>query len=183
MSGAADTSRPESARPRVSLVAAMARNRTIGLDNRLPWRLPADLRHFRALTTGGVIIMGRKTFESLGRPLPERRSIVISRDPAFRAPDPCKTVSSWEAALAAAGEVSEVFVIGGASLYAQTLPHADRVYLTLVEAEITGDAFFPEWSSRTWLETARACHPADDTNPYPYCFLVLDRRPGTLGQS
>lgn len=163
------------AKPRISLVAAMARNRAIGIDNRLPWRLPADLRHFRTLTTGGVVIMGRKTFESLGRPLPERRSIVISRDPAFHAPNPCTTVTSWEAALAAAGPVAEVFVIGGASLYTQTLPLADRIYLTRVDTEIAGDAFFPEWPDTAWVETARACHPADAANPYPYCFTVLER--------
>lgn len=162
--------------PRISLVAAMAQNRGIGRDNRLPWRLPADLRHFRRLTTGGVVIMGRKTFESLGRPLPERRSIIISGNPGFRPPAPCLVVDSWASALAAARTSVEVFVIGGASLYAQTIGLADRMYLTLIHTNVEADAYFPEFTSDTWWESSRADHPADGENVYPYSFLTLDRK-------
>ncbi|MHB1951039.1 MAG: dihydrofolate reductase [Acidiferrobacteraceae bacterium] len=162
--------------PIISLVGAMARNRVIGVGNRLPWRLPGDLRHFKALTIGHVVIMGRRTFESLGRPLPERRSIVISRNPSFHAGGACTVVDSWSAALAAAGGVSEVFVIGGASLYAQTIPCASRMYLTLVHAEIEGDAYFPEFPAEQWQEISRDDRPADHENPYAYSFLVLERR-------
>lgn len=153
----------------------MARNRVIGSGNALPWRLPDDLKHFKALTIGGVVIMGRKTCESLGRPLPDRRSIVISRNPSLGACNGCAVVHSWNAAVAMAGAVAEIFVIGGASLYAQTISFADRMYLTLVHAEIDGDAYFPEFASEQWQQTSRDDRPADSRNPYAYSFLVLDR--------
>ncbi|MHB1529221.1 MAG: dihydrofolate reductase [Acidiferrobacteraceae bacterium] len=162
--------------PKISLVAAMAQNRGIGRDNHLPWRLPADLRHFRRLTTGGTLIMGRKTFESLGRPLPERHSIIISRSHGFRPPAPCLVVDSWASALATVRASAEVFVIGGASLYAQTIDLADRIYLTLIHANVEADAYFPEFTSEAWQESSRADHPADGENVYPYSFLILDRR-------
>lgn len=161
---------------RLSLIAAMARNRVIGRDNKLPWRLPADLKRFRALTTGHPIIMGRKTFDSLGRALPNRQNIVITRDANFHA-DTVSVVNSVPAAIAAAGNVNEIFVIGGAHVYEQLLPLADRLYLTLIEADVPGDAWFPDYGAEYWMETSRERFPADDTNPLAMDFVTLDRRP------
>ncbi len=161
--------------PRLSLIAAMARNRVIGRDNKLPWRLPADLKRFRTLTTGHPIIMGRKTFDSLGRALPNRHNIVITRDDNFRA-DAVSAVNSIPAAIAAAGNVNELFVIGGARIYEQLLPLADRLYLTLIEAEVQGDAWFPDYEVEQWMETSRERFPTDDANAHAMEFVVLDRR-------
>lgn len=158
----------------ISLIVAMDRNRLIGRGNALPWRLPADLQHFKAVTLGKPIVMGRKTYESIGRPLPGRHNIVISRNPAFSAPG-CTVVPSVDAALAAAGEVAEVMVIGGAQLYAETLPRAQRIYLTRIDAGFDGDAWFPALDADVWQECQRAEHVPDDKNPYPYTFLVLER--------
>lgn len=152
----------------------MDRNRLIGRDNALPWRLPADLAHFKAVTLGKPILMGRKTYESIGRPLPGRHNIVISRNPDFSAPG-CTVVASVDAALAAAGDVPEVMVIGGAQLYAELLPHAQRIYLTRIEAGFEGDAWFPELPGDLWRERERSEHAPDDKNPHPYTFLVLER--------
>ncbi|HEY9198443.1 MAG TPA: type 3 dihydrofolate reductase [Gammaproteobacteria bacterium] len=158
----------------ISLIVAMDRNRLIGRGNALPWRLPADLRHFKAVTMGKPILMGRKTYESIGRPLPGRHNIVISRNPAFSAPG-CTSAASLEAALAAAGEAAEVMVIGGAQLYAEALPRAQRIYLTRIDAGFDGDAWFPPLEADVWRECQRAEHAPDDDNPYPYTFLVLER--------
>jgi dihydrofolate reductase len=160
--------------PRLSLIAAMARNRVIGRDNKLPWRLPADLKRFRTLTTGHPIIMGRKTFDSLGRALPNRHNIVMTRDVNFRADD-VTVVNGISAAIAAAGDVSEMFVIGGAHVYEQLLPLADRLYLTLIDADVPGDAWFPDYGAEHWLETSRERFPADDTNSSAMEFVTLDR--------
>jgi dihydrofolate reductase len=140
--------------PVVSLVAALARNRVIGAGNRLPWHLPEDLRRFKRLTMGAPVIMGRKTHESIGKPLPGRRNIVVTRQPGARW-EGCEVAGSLEAALAAAGDAPEVFVIGGAELYAAALPRADRLHLTLIDAEYEGDALFPEFDPAGWRETAR----------------------------
>ena len=140
--------------PLVSLVAALARNRVIGAGNRLPWHLPEDLKRFKRLTTGAPVIMGRKTHESIGKPLPGRRNIVVTRQPGASWHG-CEVVHSLEAALAAAGDAPEAFVIGGAELYALALPRADRMYLTLVDADHAGDAWFPEFDPADWRETAR----------------------------
>jgi len=166
--------------PRIALIWAMARNRVIGRHNTLPWRLPADMQHFRALTTGHPVLMGRKTFESLGRPLPNRTNIVISSDCGY-APHGCLVAHSLDEALAlAAAHVPpndpEIFVIGGARLYAQMLPLADRLYMTRVEVDIEGDAWFPEIDLEAWRETQRDAHPRDDKNPYPCVFLTLERK-------
>ena len=168
------------ARPRIALIWAMARNRVIGRHNTLPWRLPVDMKHFRELTTGHPVLMGRKTFESLGRPLPNRTNIVITTDRRY-APQGSLVAHSLDEALAlAAPHVPPndpvVFVIGGENLYAQMLPRADRLYVTLVEAEIEGDARFPEFDLEAWRETQRIAHPADDKNPYPCVFLTLERK-------
>lgn len=162
--------------PRLSLIWAMGRNRVIGVDNRLPWRLPADLKRFRALTTGHTILMGRKTYESFPRPLPDRRHIIITTDRNYRAASGCIVVHDLEAALAAAGSDDEVFVIGGASLYAQTLPNADRLYLTLIDAEFEGDTRFPDFDERDWQEVGREDHAPDEQNPYAYSFVTLEKR-------
>jgi dihydrofolate reductase len=140
--------------PVISLVAAHARNRVIGAGNRLPWHLPEDLPRFKRLTMGAPVIMGRKTHESIGKALPGRRNIVVTRRPGATWAG-CEVAGSLDAALALAGDVPEVFVIGGAELYRLALPHADRLYLTLIDADYAGDAFFPEIDPTQWRETAR----------------------------
>lgn len=158
----------------ISFIVAMDRNRLIGRGNALPWHLPADLAHFKAVTMGKPILMGRKTYASIGRPLPGRHNIVISRNPDFSASG-CTVVSSVDAALAAPGAVPEIMVIGGAQLYAELLPRAQRIYLTRIEAVFEGDAWFPPLLAETWRESARSAHAPDERNPYPYTFLVLER--------
>ena len=162
---------------RLSLIAAMDRNRLIGRDNAMPWHLPADLAHFKATTLGKPIVMGRKTFESLGRPLPGRDNIVLSRDPDFKA-NGIQRAPSLEQAVALAGDIPELMIIGGASLYQTTLPRADRLYLTFIETELAGDAWFPAWDPAEWRESRREPHPVDARNPYPYSFVQLDRIAG-----
>lgn len=158
----------------VSLVVAMAENRIIGAGGRLPWHLPADLRRFRALTLGRPVIMGRHTWESIGRPLPQRRNIVLSRDPAFAAPG-CVCVPSLEAAWAACDGAPEAMIIGGAGVYAAALPAAGRIHLTLVHARPSGDTRFPELAAGEWRECAREEHAADAANAYAMSFLTLER--------
>ncbi|HHW76820.1 MAG TPA: type 3 dihydrofolate reductase [Xanthomonadaceae bacterium] len=159
---------------RLALIAALARNRVIGRDNRLPWHLPADLRFFRQATMGKPLLMGRRTWESIGRPLPGRRMIVLSRDPGCQAPG-CAVARSLDQALAIAGAVPEIMVIGGASLYAQTLPLAERLYLTVVEADVPGDVWFPDWDERAWRLVWEEAHPADAAHAWPYRFQRLER--------
>lgn len=133
--------------PRISVIAAISKNRVLGKDNQLLWKIPADMKRYVALTTGHPIIMGRKTFESIGRPLPRRTNIVITRDQNYEAPG-CVVVSSLEAALAEAKKIEsrEIFIIGGGQIYAESLRFADRLYLTVVDQEAQGDAFFPDYS-------------------------------------
>jgi len=160
----------------VSLIWAMADNRVIGIENRLPWKLPADMKWFRSQTMGKPIVMGRLTFESFGaKPLPGRRNLIVSRNPDYRA-EGAEVFDSLEAALAAAAEDEEVMVIGGASLYAQALPHADRLYMTLVHTALEGDAHFPDVDMAQWQEVERTDSVADEKNPYPYSFVILQRR-------
>lgn len=163
------------AAPTISLIAAMAKNRAIGINNRMPWHLPADLRHFKALTVGKPIIMGRKTWESLPGLLPDRPHIVVTRDPNYQA-EGCQVVHSIEEALAAAGNVPEVMIVGGAAFYAAMLPQADRLYLTLIETTVEGDAFFPDYNPAEWCEIAHERHDADEKNPFSYSFLTLEHR-------
>lgn len=154
--------------PSISVIAAVARNRVIGKDNALPWRLPPDLRRFRALTTGHPIIMGRKTHDSLGRALPQRRNVVISRNPDFAAAG-CEVAPSLGAALElCAGGAGEVFVIGGAEIFAQALPMAARLYMTEVHADAEGDVRFPEFDARQWRETARERHSSEAGFSYEF---------------
>lgn len=159
----------------ISLVAAMGFNRVIGKDNAMPWHLPADLRHFKQITMGKPVIMGRKTYESIGRALPGRYNIVVTRDMGLKAQGATVVHSSGEA-LAAAGEVEEVMIIGGQSLYEEFLPKAETLYLTLVQAQVEGDTYFPEYSHADWEEVSREVHDADPENPYAYAFVVLRRR-------
>ena len=161
---------------RVSLIAAVAENGTIGRDGGLPWHLPDDLKRFRALTTGHHVIMGRRTFESIGRPLPRRTSLVISRDPSLRI-EGGRVLPSVGAALdqaRAAGE-DEAFVVGGSSIYAAALPIADRLYLTRVAARVDGDAFFPPIDEADWSERSREAHAADDRHAHAFALVVFDR--------
>ena len=160
---------------RISLIAALADNRVIGNKNRLPWRLPADLRHFKRVTMGKPLVMGRKTWESIGKPLPGRMNIVVSRDTTFQA-EGCVVVHSIEQALDAAAGADEVMIIGGADLYAQVLPRADRLYLTEVRAHVEGDSWFPDIAREDWIEVERERHRADESNGYDYDFVVLDCR-------
>lgn len=166
-------------KPIVALVWAMARNGVIGRDNALPWRLPADLQHFKALTTGHPVLMGRKTFESLRRPLPNRTNIIVTRDRDY-APAGVRVAHSLPEALAIAAEDlpsdRQIFVIGGETLYTQMLPHSERLYVTLVDADFEGDARFPELDWKQWRELERRDHPADDRNPYACHFLTLERK-------
>ena len=162
---------------KLSVIVAMAANRVIGHENRLPWHLPADLQHFKATTLGKPVLMGRKTWESIGRPLPGRTNIVITRDTAYVA-EGCVVVHSLDEAIHAAGQAEEVMVIGGAELYRQALPQAERLYLTLVHGEFEGDIRFPEWQPDDWRETGRIDHGPDDKNPHAYSFVTLERVAG-----
>ena len=158
----------------VSLVAALDRNGLIGAGQRLPWRLPADLRRFRSITMGHPIVMGRGTWESLGRPLPGRENIVVSSTLELDTPG-CTVVRSVEAGLLAASRAAEALVIGGAAVFAQTLGRAQRMYLTRIDAEFEGDTFFPRFDATRWHEVEREDHAPDPENPWPYSFTVLER--------
>lgn len=157
-------------KPVISLVAAMAKNRVIGKENAMPWHLPADLQHFKAVTLGKPIIMGRKTYESIGRPLPGRQNIVISRNSDYQL-EGCDTVTSFEAALEATKNAEEVMVIGGGFLYSQVLPLANKLYLTFIDLEVDGDTQFPEYEQLSLTEIKRKTFQADEKNPYNYAFV------------
>ena len=158
----------------ISLIAAMDRNRLIGAGNGLPWHLPADFKHFKAITMGKPVIMGRKTFESIGRPLPGRHNIVISRS-GFSA-EGVTVVDSIEKALIEAGNVEEVMIIGGASFYQQMIDRADRMYLTHVDAACEGDAWFPEFSTQDWKIIAEKEYAADEKNNYSFRTVDYQRK-------
>jgi dihydrofolate reductase len=157
---------------RFSIIAAMARNRVIGVNNGLPWRLPEDLQHFKALTLGHPVLMGRKTWESLPGRLPGRTNVVITRNPSFHA-DGCVVVNSLDAAIAACAHASEAFCIGGAELYGQALEYAARLYLTEIQDDFPGDARFPDFDRTRWRETAREIHRNDAG--LEYHFVTYDR--------
>ncbi len=163
---------------RKSLIVAMSNNRVIGANNTLPWHLPADLKHFRGLTMGHPIIMGRKTHESIGKPLPGRQNIVVTANRDFSAPG-CDVVPSLHAAIQACGNAEEIFFIGGNTLYQQALPLTERIYLTQVDCVIEGDTFFPLLDMKTWREVASEARPADEKNAYACRFVTLDHI-GTL---
>ena len=158
----------------------MASNGVIGRDNALPWHLPEDLRYFKRTTLGKPVIMGRKTFESIGRPLPGRPNIVVSRSACRAAPgvtmvDSLASALASGEALAAATGAEELVVIGGAQIYAQALPLASRLYVTEVHASVAGDTWFPSLDPADWRETVREEYPATADNPYPYAFVVYER--------
>jgi dihydrofolate reductase len=161
------------AMPRLSLVVARADNGVIGRDGALPWRIPADLKHFKAVTLGKPVVMGRKTFDSIGRPLPGRHNIVLTRDPDWRA-NGVTVVADMDAALAAAGAADEVMIVGGAEIYAAAMPRATRIELTEVHAVPAGDTVMPP-PGDGWQEVARVRHDADGETP-AYSFVTLERR-------
>ncbi|KIF47040.1 diacylglycerol kinase [Vibrio owensii 47666-1] len=157
----------------ISMIAAMADNRIIGKDNQMPWHLPADFAWFKRCTMGKPVVMGRKTFESIGRPLPGRLNIVISRDASLSV-EGVTTVTSIEQALEVAGEVEEVMIIGGGAIYAACLPMANKLYVTHIEAEIDGDTQFPDWGTE-FKETYSEAYQADEKNAYSMRFTILEK--------
>ena len=161
----------------ISLLVAMDEKRGIGKAGKLPWRLSSDLQRFKALTMGHHIVAGRKTFESIGRPLPGRRTVVVTRNPSLK-PEGCLIAGSVNEAIAIAranGE-NEAFVIGGGDIYAQALDVADRIYLTQVHAEVDADTFFPELDRASWVEKESAYQPADEKNEHASTFRTLERK-------
>lgn len=160
--------------PNLSLIAAVSENGVIGRDNQLPWRLPADLAHFKRLTIGKPIIMGRRTWESLPGLLPHRTHIVITRDREYRA-EGGHVVHSVEEAINLAGDAEEMMVVGGANLYRQALPLCSRMYLTFVHDTIEGDTRFPDYEAAAWCEESRERHEPDDRNRHAYSFVTLKR--------
>lgn len=157
----------------ISMIVAMGENRLIGRDNDLPWHIPADLKFFKATTMGKPMIMGRKTFDSIGRPLPGRRTIVVTRNPDW-ACEGVEVASSLDDALKLAEGADEVMIVGGAQIYAQALAKADRLYVTEVALSLEGDAYFPEINDAEWGVVSRENHEAEGKNP-AYSFVVYDR--------
>jgi dihydrofolate reductase len=166
------------AMPRVTLIVAMTDDGVIGIDGQLPWRLPEDLRRFKAATLGKPVVMGRKTFESIGRPLPQRHNIVLTRQVGFSARDPAVTVvTTLEAALQAAGDVPEVMIIGGAEIYQLALPLAQRIILTRVHANVQGDTHFSPLDPKAWRVASSDTYAADEKHAYSMTFEDLERVP------
>lgn len=161
----------------ISIIAAIAKNRVIGKNNKLPWNLPADLKHFKDLTLGKPIIMGQRTFESIGKALPDRTNIILTLDKNFN-PSGCIIAHSIEDALKAAGSAKEVMICGGASVYKQFLPLVHKMYLTLIDENFEGDAYFPEFNRGDWREIDRVENQPDQENPYKYTFITLERKNG-----
>ena len=164
-------------RPKISYVVAMDRNRLIGTGDGLPWRLPDEMRRFKEITMGHPVLIGRKTYETIPqkfRPLEGRMNIVLTRQEAYEAPG-CLVVNSLEEALSAVSADQELMVIGGAQLFEELMPVVDRLYLTEIDGEYTGDVYFPEYDGNDWQEISRETHPRDDRHDSPFTFLVLDR--------
>ncbi|GIN77574.1 Dihydrofolate reductase [Bacillus paralicheniformis] len=160
----------------ISLITAMDRNRLIGKDNDLPWHLPQDLKYFKEVTKGHAVIMGRKTFESIGRPLPHRENIIVTSNKELDIPN-CQVMHSTEEAVRfAKNKNEECFVIGGSTLYAEILPFADKLYVTKIDETFEGDRYFPEFSEAEWEIVSRRKGLKDDKNPYDYEFLVYQRK-------
>ena len=159
----------------ISFVAAMGKNKVIGKNNSLPWSMPADMKRFKELTMGKLIIMGRKTFESIGAPLPRRINIIITRDHEYEA-EGCIVAHSADEALNAAKSAEEAMVIGGSQIYKEFLPRANRMHLTIIDADFEGDAYFPEYRIEEWEETAYEEHERDAENKYNYAFITLERK-------
>ena len=158
----------------LSLIVAMASNRTIGINNTLPWRIPEDLKRFKALTMGHHMIMGRKTFESIGKPLPGRVTVVVSRDRSLKI-DGCIVAHSLQEAIAACSTDPQIFVVGGADIYAQALGLADKLYITEIQREVAGDAWFPEFDRSEWREVSREIHRQEMPEPLEYHFVEYRR--------
>jgi len=158
----------------ISLITAMDRNRLIGNKNQLPWHLPADFAHFKSVTMGKPVIMGRKTYESIGKPLPGRTNIVLSRNPGVKY-EGVECVSSFDEAVAIVPDAEELMVIGGSTIYEMLMPRADRLYITYVDAAFAGDAWFPEFDENQWTEKDVVVRPADEKNPYNCRFVTLER--------
>lgn len=159
----------------LSMIVAHADDRIIGKDNDMPWHLPADLAYFKKTTLGKPVVMGRKTYESIGRPLPGRQNIVISRDPNYQA-EGVEVVSSVDAAIDKAGDVEEVMVIGGGAIYAHCLPAAQRLYITHIQASVEGDTQFPAYDLDEWRKVSGESHKADEKNAYDLEFAVYEKR-------
>ena len=158
----------------ISIIVATDKNGVIGLDGDLPWHLSADLKHFKEITMGKPLVMGRKTHESIGRPLPGRKNIVLTYSKEFKA-EGCEVVHSLNDAFKAAGDVNEVMIMGGSGIYDQSLTRSDRLYLTEVHADVKGDVYFPEFDKGEWVEREREEHFADDRNDFDYSFVVMER--------
>src|SRR5471030_3297475 len=157
----------------VSIVVAISQNHAIGKDNKLLWYLPNDLKHFKEITSGLTVIMGRKTYESVGKPLPNRRNIIITRQNITI--EGCEVVNSIEAALALCSAEAEVFIVGGADIYKQSMHLTDRIYLTIVHKEFDGDSFFPQIDPNEWQETEREDFEPDEKNKLPYSFITYQK--------
>ena len=170
----AESSRLSPPAARLSLIVAMARNRVIGAHNAIPWHLPGELKRFKAITMGHHIVMGRKTWESIGRLLPGRTTVVVTRQQGYSVPGAI-VANSLDSALAACEGDDEVFVIGGAELFAAALPRAGRIYLTVVDAEVAGDVYMPEFDLAAWRERSSQAFSADARNPFAYKLTVYDR--------
>lgn len=167
---------------KISLIVAMASNRAIGLNGQMPWHLSADLKRFKQITMGSPILMGRKTFEAIGRPLPGRDNIVISRDTNYQQPG-CRAFSDIDRVLQACADCPELFVIGGATLYEAMLPYADYLYLTEINKNFAGDTFFPEIEPSQWREIAREDVQDDQAVDFSYSFVTMENaRLGTMAQ-
>ena len=160
---------------KLSIIVAMARNRTIGINNTLPWRCPADLKHFKALTMGHHMIMGRKTFDSIGKPLPGRTTVVVTRNQELKIAG-CIIAYSLENAIAACAGDDEIFIVGGAELYAQALPLTETLYVTEIQQDVEGDAHFPEFDDTAWKEAARERSNQTEPQPLEYHFVTYQRR-------
>ncbi len=159
----------------IALIVAMDKNRVIGVGGGLPWRLPDDMRFFRKMTLGKPVIMGRKTYQSIGKPLKGRTNIIMTHRAGFTA-EGCVIVHSIDEAIAAAGTVDEIMVIGGATIYEQFLPMTDKIYLTEVDAEVRGDTWFADISAENWQEISRTHHAADEKHAYSFDFVILTRQ-------
>lgn len=167
----------------LTAIAAMAENYTIGVENHLPWHLPADMKHFKEITSGHPVIMGRKTYASIGRPLPNRTNIVITRDEAFKAPGCIVTNTIGDAiSIAEQHTDDEAFVIGGAEIYQQMWTKIQRLYLTIIHHEFDGDAYFPTLMPGEWKEITRERHAVDVDNPFEYSFLTMERVQADMGK-
>ncbi|GAV19637.1 dihydrofolate reductase [Mariprofundus micogutta] len=158
----------------ISFIWGQDKNRLIGRDNALPWRLPADMAWFKKSTMGKPILMGRKTYESIGRPLPGRTNLILTRQPDLQIDD-CTVIHSLDEAIAAVPEAEEIMVMGGAEIYALLFDHAERLYITEIDSEFEGDAWFPEFDRSAWQETYRESHTPDEKNQHPYTFIILER--------